>query len=426
MRITRLGGRLTARALSAVLLTVALTATGLLVASPPKARAFAEDVCYTPGAPPHSCAPLPFACPPSDAHDPICGARAFFRYGYTLRQPLGGRSLVHTDSTYIMARKIGFSLQDAYWIAAYSEATDLGTFRPRDMRGNPVPNAAALTTKDISGLVRTHFKTGGFLFHFLPTMRGPRSPLPNGLRPDVDDPRHEVMLTHIRRWAMEGPGSNAPLCTGGFTDRTARGDYATGTTCYGGPNPAPINGKYSLVDPIPIPFQNVTGRQVISDGVTSERFDAHVGPQSANARIGIYVHALGDRISHHECTDEGTIAPPAQGRRSFDIDLLQPDCDQGPHAVRHEYETGVDFHSLDPHDRTTEAALSMVYDELVNFARVRGVLNAEATTPAAKKSVVSDGLLPALERRNPEARIRAVTAVGCRLGVPAFPGSPRC
>ncbi len=148
MRITRLGGRLTARALSAVLLTVALTATGLLVASPPKARAFAEDVCYTPGAPPHSCAPLPFACPPSDAHDPICGARAFFRYGYTLRQPLGGRSLVHTDSTYIMARKIGFSLQDAYWIAAYSEATDLGTFRPRDMRGNPVPNVAALTTRE--------------------------------------------------------------------------------------------------------------------------------------------------------------------------------------------------------------------------------------------------------------------------------------
>ncbi len=94
--------------------------------------------------------------------------------------------------------------------------------------------------------------------------------------------------------------------------------------------------------------------------------------------------------------------------------------------MRHEYETGVDFHSLDPHDRTTEAALSMVYDELVNFARVRGVLNPEATTPAAKKAVVTDGLLPALERRNPEARIRAVTAVGCRLGVPAFPGSPRC
>ncbi len=69
--------------------------------------------------------------PPDNPNDPICGgARAFLRYAYTLRQPLGGRSLVHTDSTYIIARKVGFSVRDAYWIAAYSEATDLGTFVP--------------------------------------------------------------------------------------------------------------------------------------------------------------------------------------------------------------------------------------------------------------------------------------------------------
>jgi len=94
--------------------------------------------------------------------------------------------------------------------------------------------------------------------------------------------------------------------------------------------------------------------------------------------------------------------------------------------VRHEFETGVHFDELAPQDRTTAATLSMVYDELVNFARLRGTLDPSATAPAAKSAVVTNGLLPALQRRNPEARLRAVTSVGCRLGVPAFPGSPAC
>ncbi|MGW6379211.1 hypothetical protein ACWFRB_24405 [Rhodococcus sp. NPDC055112] len=408
--------------------TVALAlAAAALVIAPPQAQGFAEDICYSPGgAPPHSCSPLPPPCPLDDPNGPICGLEAFARYGYTLRQPLGGRSLVHADSTYIIARTVGFSERDAYWIAAYDEATDLGTFAPRDVNGQLVADAAALTTKDIGGLVRTHFATGGFLFHFLPTMPGPLDPGSNGLRPDVDDPAHEVMLTHVRRWAMAGPGSGTPLCTAGFTNRSANGDYATGAACYDDPQPAQINGVYSVQSPVAIPFTNTTGEQVISGDVRSSQFDSWIGDDSWNARIGIYIHALGDRISHHACTDAGTITPPAPDRPDFRIDLNKPTCDQGPHAVRHEYETGVDFAGLEPEDQTTEAALSMVYDELVEFARIRGTLDAEATTPATKQALVNDGLLPALEVRNPVERMAAVTGVGCRFGVPAFPGSPAC
>ncbi|WP_027499184.1 hypothetical protein [Rhodococcus sp. UNC363MFTsu5.1] len=408
--------------------TVALAlAAAAFVIAPPQAHGFAEDICYSQGgAPPDNCAPLPPPCPVDDPNGPLCGLEAFVRYGYTLRQPLGGRSLVHSDSSYIIARTVGFSERDAYWIAAYDEATDLGTFAPRDVNGQPVAEADTLTTKDIGGLVRTHFATGGFLFHFLPTMPGPLAPGPNGLRPDVDDPAHEVMLTHVRRWAMAGPGSSAPLCTGGFTNRSSNGDYATGAACYDDPQPAQINGVYSVETPVAIPFTNTTGEQAISGDVRSSQFDSWIGDESWNARIGIYLHALGDRISHHVCTDAGTITPPAPDRPEFRIDLNKPTCDQGPHAVRHEYETGVDFAGLDPEDQTTEAALSMVYDELVEFARARGTLDAGATTPATKSALLGDGLLPALEVRNPVERMAAVTDVGCRFGVPAFPGSPAC
>ncbi|MGW0044700.1 hypothetical protein [Rhodococcus sp. NPDC003348] len=406
---------------------VLLACAAFVAAPPPSAQGFAEDVCYTEdGAPVHNCGPLPPPCPIDDPYAPVCGLQAFGVYGYTLRRPLGGRSLVHTDSTYIIARSVGFSERDAYWIAAYDEATDLGSFTPRDVDGRLVPDAGALTTRDISGLVRTHFATGGFLFHFLPTMRGPSDPVPDGLHPDVGDPRHEVMLTHLRRWAMAGPGSDAPLCTGGFTNPSAGGDYATGATCYGGAQPVPINGEYSVVTPAAIPFTNETGEQVVSGTVRSSQFDSWIGDNAWNARVGVYLHALGDRISHHACTDVGTIVPPGPDLPGFRIDLNVPSCDQGPHALRHEYETGVDFAGLEPGDRTTEATLSMVYDELVAFARVRGTLDQRATAPEAKAALVGGGLVPALEIRDPVARLTAVVGVGCRAGVPPFPGNPAC
>ncbi|NLE81810.1 MAG: hypothetical protein GX610_19965 [Rhodococcus sp.] len=412
-----------------MMLTLATAALFVIpsVSSPPPAQGFAEDICYSGSAgPPHNCAPLPPFCPPDDPNNLVCGTEAFLRYAYTLRQPQGGRSLVHTDSTYIIARNVGFSVEDAYWIAAYNEATDLGSFAPRDMNGQLVADADALRTSDISGVVRTHFDTGGFLFHFPVAMRGPNDPQPDGLRPDVRNPHEEVMLAHIRNWAMAGPGSSVPLCTGGFTNPSPDGDFATGTTCYGDDQPTPIHGTYSVETPVAIPFDNVTGQQVVTDNVPSSQFDSWTGSQSWNARIGIYIHALADRISHHTCIDAGTVATPSPGQPAFVIDLNQPTCDQPPHSSGHVYETGVDFAGLEPEDRTTEAALSIVYDELVEFAQVRGTLDNSATATAVKNALLDDGLLPALETRNPVERLQAVTDVGCRSGVPAFPGNPTC
>lgn len=405
----------------------ALALCAAVLVPPSAAHAFAEDICYTEdGAPAHNCGPLPPVCPLDAPDAPVCGLQAFAAYGFTLRRPLGGRSLVHTDSTYIIARSVGFSERAAYWIAAYDEATDLGSFAPRDVDGRLVPDADSLTTQDISGLVRTHFATGGFLFHFLPTMRGPSDAQPDGLSPDAHDPAHEVMLTHLRRWAMAGPGSAAPLCTGGFTNPSADGDYATGAACYGDPQPAQIHGEYAVETPVAIPFDNETGEQVISGDVRSGQFDSWIGDNAWNARTGIYLHALGDRISHRACTDAGTITPPSPDRSEFRIDLNKPTCDQGPHAIRHEYETGVDFAGLEPGDRTTEAMLSMVYDELVAFAQARGTFDERATLPATKTALVSGGLVPALQIREPVERMTAVTEVGCQAGVGQFPGTPTC
>lgn len=126
------------------------------------------------------------------------------------------------------------------------------------------------------------------------------------------------------------------------------------------------------------------------------------------------------------CADAGTITPPASGQPTFRIDLNVPTCDQGPHALRHEFETGTNFEALEAGDRTTEAMLSTAYDELVAFADQRGTLDPRATAPGAKGSLVTGGLVPALQIKDPVERLSAVTVVGCRAGAAPFSGNTSC
>lgn len=413
--------------IAAIAAGVVMSVAGLVCGPPGTASAFAEDVCYSAvGAPAQTCDSLPKLCSLTEPATPACRIAALTQLAVAAARPGGGRSLIHADSTYVMARAVGFSADDAYWIAAYDEATDLGSFSPKDINGKPVPNSAALTTSDIGGLVRTNFNTGGLLFHFIPTFKDRPDQTPDGMHPNPLDAQHEIMLAHLRRWAMAGPGSSAPLCTGGFTTPSAAGDIATGDACFGGPNPVPIRGAIAVEAPTAIPFATSTGLQIISGKVRSDQFDAWVGSgqRAADARIGIYVHTLGDRISHHRCTDAAQIVVPAHGDGRFREDFDNPQCDQGLHALRHIYETGAPFAQLDPADRTTQAALPQIYDELAAFAQARGVLNPQA--PTMRASIVDDGLVPAMQYPDAVARITAVAAVACRMGFEPFPGEPAC
>ena len=56
--------------------------------------------------------------------------------------------------TYLLAQSVGFSATDAYWIAAYDEAADLGSFAPRDNDSQPFGNGA-FDTASVTGFVRT-------------------------------------------------------------------------------------------------------------------------------------------------------------------------------------------------------------------------------------------------------------------------------
>ncbi|NTX35882.1 hypothetical protein HUA78_15645 [Myxococcus sp. CA033] len=414
----------------------------MTVLVPAAARAFAEDVCYPKGSGTvANCTTLPKSCSLKEPTSPRCRAEALEVLLSAPNKFDGGRSVVHSDATYLMARAVGFSFSDAYWIAAYDEATDLGQFIPRDIYGQPVPGAADLTTVDVSGLVRTNLSTGGVLYHYLAPYNGVLAVPPtgvNGLAPEVDDADTEVMLAHTRAWAMEGAGAAAPLCTAGLTVASPGGDLATGSACYTdkGGESVEVKGLIGLYDDLAIPFTLSTGEQVISVAsdsgappVLSNQFDTWVGGGAshvADARLGIHLHALADRISHHVCTDRAEFVGPLGVDGGFRQDFTGHECGQGLHSLRHLYEIGVDFSKLSPQDRTTAATLSAVYDELVVFARLRGVLVPAATEPAFKAALINGQLLPAMQTPEVLSRLARLSATACERGWSPFPGSPSC
>jgi len=401
----------------------------ILTAGP--AHAFGEDVCYPgDGGLAKDCAALPASCPIFEPMDGGVSARCFadvFATYANAQHP--NRSSVHTDATMVLAQALGFSANDAWWIAAYDETTDLGTFTATDLHGFPVldggPIAIGPTTR-LEGLVRGDFDAGGVLFHF----HAPRvsDGGVDGLHPDPANPQVENTLAHVRAWALAGTGNSRPECLGGLTVQVRAGDYATGTRCYLDLSgaPAPVRGSITALGSVAVPFSFVTAEQTLhtTDAgvqVPSSQFDAYLAYQHvADARLGIYLHTLADRVSHHVCTDASLLTGPLL--TGFREDMNNPQCAQTVHLLRHLYETGVPFAAENPLDMTTPAALSDLYDELLQFASQRGVLLPRARGSAYRADVL-DALSAALQKPGACVRVTAIAKVACDRGLQPLPGT---
>ena len=134
----------------------------------------------------------------------------------------------------------------------------------------------------------------------------------------------------------------------------------------------------------------------------SPDFNKRVGGGSAriaDARLGIYLHMLADRISHHACLDY--------------------------HSLYHMWEQGVPFDKVPAAHRTTAAALDLLYDELLHFAKARHTARSGADDKATKAALLAK-LLVALEKKEAAARVTALSEVACKHGYQPFPGAPAC
>lgn len=398
------------------LLSGAALAALLLPSTP--ASAFFEDLCYVPGGGLMQCLPLPANCAPSDDSQ-ACRAGAVAQAAAVGNQTAGGRSMVHVDATYFLAQAVGFDPEAAHWIAAYDEATDLGRYVPADRDGVPVvdpalcdgsagqPAECADVSALIDGVTRNNMATGGIALHFIAPNNPAGDPL-DGLAPHVDDPFHEVALVNFRRWAFAA----VPACVGGLTEQSPAGDFATGGQCADLTADSSLDGQVPVLGAIDqgVPMSVPLGEQILQQGaapaddVLVGDIAGLTGPAVAPwARMGVYLHVLQDRISHHICGDVSTYEGPIAPEQDFLVAYDGQECAQPIHVLRHVWEVGVPQAELDAQDRTTGAALAATYDELFALAQQLGVARSAASRAAYRQGILTQ-IGTALEIADPMTR----------------------
>lgn len=401
---------------------------------------FEEDICFPPnGGAPYNCSPLPKVCEPVGTTSPACLAASLAAFAVIQaegKHVIAERSMLHADCVNLLAQAVGFSTDDANWISSYGEVPDYGQFQPTDMKGRPY-GGDAYKTVAMNGFERTNFAGGGGMYHFIAIYNGGSASPPagiDGLHPNTQAPMTEYFVNHVRNWALAGSGTTPLLCTGGLTNKSDKGDYATGSGCFAlNGKSAPIDWSWALLGGITKSYTFNTGLQPIDSSgsatVLSSDFDARVGGNAArvaDARLGIYLHMLADRVSHHACTDLSAMAGPSTtGANTWSVGVTaKPYCGSDYHSLYHMWEMGVPFAKVPKDHRTTEAALNLLYDELLVFAQARNTARAGAGD-SAKKTLVS-ALLNALSTKAAGARIAAVAKVACDNKYQPFPGTPAC
>lgn len=440
------------------------------------ALAFSEDLCPSRQGGWGSC--IQQACSPQGENLFCESATALSQY-VTLASgdPTGIRSVLHFDSLYLLAQAAGLSPKDAFQMASYNQAVDTGRYDHRDDKGQLMIDRAScgdpaqsspqclINSADIAGVGRNNFVGGGIFFHFHTVP--PVTRTKNGLNPEVTDPMAEPFLNQLRTWAY-GKG---PLCLGGLSFVGKQNKIDSGKACYQSttrPETTLLGkipfvtelGEYAQLDWI----STIEEQRVVRNSQTGElSFASELEknlPKNVPAdmvRMGIYLHALQDRISHHRCitasnlegprpadappilTNAGVkslydlaifrdpvnlirnaLAYPVATNPEFYLEFSRMECDQFSHFQRHSFEVGVPQNSLDERDKTTEAGLRKAFTEIALFTKE--FRNLPMAIPPSKADAFIADVIKAIEEPDPTLRIQRISEVAPKYGLLPLPG----
>lgn len=415
-----------------------------VIAEAPRAMAFGVDVCFNDPTVEsqilRNCIGVQQMCrrqPLPPAREVRCRVRATADSLSGLsggNAIIGGRSLVHSDAAYLMAQLLGFSPWQAYQIMIYAEATDQSTYEPSDQKGRLMLDAQVIQacyesdmtdsfsclgiTPKLNGLYKFNDTTGGQLLHLharyspdhspagpdmepllQPTEAPPVTPFPTDYTSE-ENAHQEILINNLRAWAFD---QRDDLCVSGVTADLM--DPLSPCVTEGTLN-FPMH-FFGFAIAAAVPFQAELGRFIVDDldgrrvESSSEQFAAYIPHDLRMAKMGIYLHSLADRISHHKCTDVSWFQQTST--TAFDSVFPALDCGQGGHFLWHAWEQGTDQARIREQEfRTMEVALDVVWDELATRANELGL------TPTAtpnKASVIADlvsilGIYDAEQRLN--------------------------
>lgn len=429
----------------------------LAAGTPLPASGFGVDVCYnspTSGeAPIRNCIGVEQICRTSNLNAPQAvgcrvAATSDSLSGLTGGNAIiGARSLLHSDSTYVMAQLLGFTPWQAYQVMIYDEATDQSDYFPFDQNGAQMmsdaeiaecranwgpkmPRRCLAITRVMNGIYKFNDASGGMLLHLHARYS------PNGAPPPAigypanylaaPNANYEPLLNNLRAWVFE---QRPDACVAGLLlpGRATNGGGNRVTPCEDRSRvlDSPASFFAAGVSRLEIPFQSNLGRLVVNsaDGSTVTAEDrallTFIYPHDVRfAKPGIFLHSLADRYSHHLCTDNSYFFRLASG--NYDSHYGKVACAQGSHFLWHAWEQGTvqDGTNLAPQYQTMRPALEAVYDQLAAYGRLRGI----APRPAVNRQQVVGDLVQVLEIYDPKSRLDAMVTLMQRYRALPLPG----
>jgi len=415
---------------------------------------FSEDLCWAyqnPAAQSGPLDPKPFNCwdlqckdnPGGGTPAGACVAQGALTYvDAAVLETLHARNSLHFDVVYLLARLQGMNLADARKLASFDAATDFGLYQHYDATGANI----LASSDDILGVRRTNFSTNGFWLHFVPWFRGSGTDTASTLIYTPSGgvtaafPASERPLNHLRAWAF---GAQAELCEFGLASSSG----VTGT-CFGGSNAKTLYfdlpllaGPNDVVDARQpqttlLEWQRIARLNSVGSDCTDRNqcFDRAYSSKSGSLEaLGIYLHSLGDRLSHHFCSDHASIGTTWLGEgtpnASADYYLFYPDiCGTLAHILLHYPETG---QQEVPERSETAVRLAML--EIAEWVRARSFPTSGPVLPHAGYPVVAnlDAIVQLVSRaiaRGPAAeRIGALCEIARNgYGLEWHDGSTNC
>lgn len=431
--------------------TLALCLWGL---SAPQASAFGVDVCYN--APDsgleiiRNCIGVEEFCRTSNlspGEQMTCRivATADSLSGLTGGNSIiGGRSLLHSDSTYLMAQLIGYSPWQAYQVMIYNEATDQSEYTPFGQDGfqlladaeiadcraqwsQKMPRHCLAITPVMNGVYKFNDETGGMLLHWHARFS------PNGEAPPaVEFPAdylapanadYEPLVNNLRDWAFD---LRVNACVAGVlvTNAAAKGKYRR-CEVRDLVLKSPQNFFAAGVTRLEIPFSSTLGTLVVNEDdrgkvLASDRsFQHYIAPHQVGfAKLGVFLHSYADRFSHHSCTDTSWFYQEPGGDYNSVYDRVT--CAQGSHFLWHAWEQGTqqDDDNLTPVHQTLRPALEVVYDQLLAAAGVRDI----PVSSGLDRQTIVDSLVEVLGMYESKDRLDAMVALMEQYSVLPLPG----
>lgn len=351
-----------------VFLFLSFMACAASVFLPAESDAFFEDLCYEyTDTSKTALKPQPFNCWDVQCKDNVkhsntqCVTTGLEGYlTASISDKYHARNSLHFDVVWLLARLNGMTIQDASMLAAYSEATDPGGFTHYDYLGYPIPSTNMTypaPTDNIIGVHRTNDLTYGYWFHYIPWYKLPGMTATTshltytpGAIPSPF-PAQEVPVNHLRAWAF---GKRDSLCEFGLT-KDIYSDTAAcindGVSAQKGITvhlPFMANLEITATNPaiswqhinpsVSPPYNCVTGSNEPAP-CYNDYNAAYAGSIKGTVKaLGIYLHAMDDRLSHFACVDPSFIALQNDG--NYVLQYHNTTCEQGTHAILHYAETG--------------------------------------------------------------------------------------